>query len=167
MVWPVLAIVAVLVAVAGWVTAGVLLLSDGPSATEHPSVARDAAREAARQAACEATTAMSTYDYHDLSGYKASVVSRSTGEFGRQFESSYDNLEQIMKQSQVTSRVEGLECLYRSGEGDRIEILSIFGQVRTNNVTPAPQSTRLTITSTMRLVDGKWLVEKLDSPVGK
>ncbi|MGW5311812.1 hypothetical protein ACWEQ0_18270 [Nocardia thailandica] len=166
-VWPVLAIVAILVAVAGWVTAGALLLTDEPPAPEHPSVARDAARDAARRAACELTTAMSTYDYHDLSGFEASVVDRSTGELRRQFETTYDSLEQVMKQSQVTSHVEDLECLYRSGDGDKIDILSIFAQVRTNNAASAPQSTRLTITTTMRLVDGKWLAEKLDTPVTK
>lgn len=166
-IWPVVAGVVAVLAVAGWASAGALALAEDPPVPEHPSVARDADREAARVAACEFTTAMSTYDHTDLASYKTSVIPLTTGEFHDDFESSWSALEGAMAQSQVSSRMSDLDCAYLSGEGDRITVLAVFRQIRSNFAEPEPTAVPMITYNTMVRTDGRWLVEQLDSPFVK
>ncbi|MFC6009812.1 hypothetical protein [Nocardia lasii] len=166
-IWPVVAAVTAVVAVAGWITAGTLLLEEEPPVPPHPSIARDEARAAAQVAACDLTTAMTNYTHTDLGGYKSGVDRLMTGTLRENFDSGWSALELAMIQAQVTSRVENLDCLYKSGDGDRMIVVAVFSQVRTSVTAPTPAPTMMIVHNSLVLSEGRWLVEKLDSPFVK
>ncbi|MFE1596227.1 hypothetical protein [Nocardia sp. NPDC058705] len=169
-IWPVVAAVTAVLAVVGWATAGTLLLEEDPPATVQPadpSIARDAAREAARTAACDLTNAMSSYDHTNLGGYKSAIDQWTTGQLRTDFDSGWPALQAAMTQAQVTSQVEHLDCLYKSGEGDRMTVVAVFQQVRTSLTQTTPQKMMMIVYNSMVLTDGRWLVEKIDSPFVK
>ncbi|MFB7877818.1 hypothetical protein ACFC06_21440 [Nocardia sp. NPDC056064] len=156
---------------AGGIVAGVAaaLWPDPPAPDPAASALAQttANREAARVASCDYARVVSTYDSTNLDDYLARSSAGATDPYKTEFDDASQALRQAMETAQVSSRVEDLECFYKSGEGAEIVILDIMSQFRRSLTQPVEDKQTFVIEMTMRKVGDRWLVSKMNSPMLK
>ncbi|WP_278264642.1 hypothetical protein [Nocardia sp. AG03] len=156
---------------AGGIVAGVAAaLWPDPPAPDPAAAAlaqTTADREAARLASCEYARTVSTYDHTDLDDYFAQSAAGATDPYRTEFDNASQALRQAMEAAQVSSRVEDLNCFYKSGEGEEIVIVDIMSQFRRSSTQPLEEKQTFVIEMTMRKVGDRWLCGKMNSPMLK
>ncbi|MGW6426800.1 hypothetical protein ACWF82_29365 [Nocardia sp. NPDC055053] len=171
-VWPV-AIAACLggmLLAGGAVAAGAAALWPDPPEPDHAAIAlaaTTAAREAARVASCDYARVMTTYSAPDLDSYFARSSEGATNPYKQEFDDAAGTLRQAMVSAQVSSRVEDLDCYYKSGDGDEIIITDVMAQFRRNVTQPNEDKQTFVVEMTMKKVGDRWLCSKLTSPMLK
>ncbi|NKX91033.1 hypothetical protein [Nocardia coubleae] len=121
--------------------------------------------EHARSSACDFAREVSTYHYaQDLDGYFQRVIDRTSGNLRAQWTDSREQLTALMRESQVSAHLEGLNCGVLSGDLLNAEIMVTMTQVRTK----VGVTSRENLAITMRLNNdwGRWLVNEMKAPLG-
>ncbi|MFI9510508.1 hypothetical protein [Nocardia sp. NPDC052566] len=124
------------------------------------------AHESARQAACAYAPVLANYDAKSLDPFVAAVLDGATGDWKKQFDDTSKQLREALSQAQVVSRVSDVQCAIKSGDETSAEAIVVIGQTITSlgtNGKPAPG--QLSMVMRMVNVDGKWLVNKMNSPL--
>lgn len=152
--------------VPGWllvVLAAVTLAVVGACGYVWAEIPSDASvEEAARSAQSTAERAVVpilSYDAADLAGSKAAAESYLTPSYREDYAELFAGI--IQRNAPATKTVVEAELLasavVRSGE-DRVQVLVLVNQSRTNKLRPEPVVFKNYVTLTMHQVDGEWLV---------
>ncbi|WP_245672156.1 hypothetical protein [Nocardia anaemiae] len=124
------------------------------------------AHEDARLAACQYAPVLADYDAKNLDKYFAAVLDGATGDWKRQFDSTSRELRDVLTQGEVVSKVNDVQCAIKSGDTTSAEAIVVIGQTITSMGTqgkPAPG--QLSMVMRLEKVDGRWLVNKVNSPL--
>ncbi|MFX0576154.1 hypothetical protein [Nocardia nepalensis] len=124
------------------------------------------AHEDARLAACQYAPVLADYDAKNLDKYFAGVLDGATGDWKKQFDSTSKELRDVLTQGEVVSKVNDVQCAIKSGDADSAEAIVVIGQTITSMGTqgkPAPG--QLSMVMRLERVDGRWLVNKVNSPL--
>ncbi|MEV5839521.1 hypothetical protein [Nocardia sp. NPDC052112] len=124
------------------------------------------AHEDARLAACRYAPVLADYDAKNLDKYFAAVLDGATGDWKRQFDSTSTELRDVLTQGEVVSKVNDVQCAIKSGDTTSAEAIVVIGQTITSMGTqgkPAPG--QLSMVMRLAKVDGRWLVDKVNSPL--
>lgn len=125
-----------------------------------------AAHEQARAAACAYAPVLAEYDAKNLDPYFAAVLAGATGDWKKQFDDTSKELKEVLSQGEVVSKANDVQCAVKSGDETSAEAIVVIGQTITSVGTqgkPAPG--QLSMVMRMAKVDGKWLVNKVNSPL--
>lgn len=125
-----------------------------------------AAQEQARAAACEYAPVLADYDAKNLDGYFTAVLAGATGDWKKQFDDTSRELKEVLSQGEVVSKANDVQCAIKSGDETSAEAIVVIGQTITSLGTqgkPAPG--QLSMVMRMEKKDGKWLVNKVNSPL--
>lgn len=125
-----------------------------------------AAHEDARLAACRYAPVLADYDAKNLDKYFAGVLDGATGDWKKQFDSTSKELRDVLTQGEVVSKVNDVQCAIKSGDTESAEAIVVIGQTITSMGTqgkPAPG--QLSMVMRLEKVDGRWLVNKVNSPL--
>lgn len=120
----------------------------------------------ARTAACKYAPILADYDAKKLDDYFAAVLSGATGDWKKQFDSTSKELRDVLTQGEVVSKVNDVQCAIKSGDENSAEAIVVIGQTITSMGTqgkPAPG--QLSMVMRLEKVDGRWLVNKVNSPL--
>lgn len=120
----------------------------------------------ARTAACKYAPILADYDAKKLDDYFAAVLGGATGDWKKQFDSTSKELRDVLTQGQVVSKVNDVQCAIKSGDENSAEAIVVIGQTITSMGTqgkPAPG--QLSMVMRLEKVDGRWLVNKVNSPL--
>ncbi|WP_433758798.1 hypothetical protein [Nocardia sp. CA-135398] len=124
------------------------------------------AHEDARLAACQYAPVLADYDAKNLDKYFAAVLDGATGDWKKQFDSTSKELRDVLSQGEVVSKVNDVQCAIKSGDTTSAEAIVVIGQTITSMGTqgkPAPG--QLSMVMRLEKVDGRWLVNKVNSPL--
>ncbi|WP_431956305.1 hypothetical protein [Nocardia lijiangensis] len=124
------------------------------------------AHEEARTAACAYAPVLANYDAKNLDAYFAAVLDGATGDWKKQFDDTSRELKEVLTQGEVVSKANDVQCAVKSGDETSAEAIVVIGQTITSVGTqgkPAPG--QLSMVMRMAKVDGKWLVNKVNSPL--
>ncbi|MGV9822377.1 hypothetical protein [Nocardia xishanensis] len=124
------------------------------------------AHEEAEAAACAYAPVLANYDAKNLDAYFAAVLDGATGDWKKQFDDTSRELKEVLTQGEVVSKTNDVQCAVKSGDETSAEAIVVIGQTITSVGTqgkPAPG--QLSMVMRMAKVDGKWLVNKVDSPL--
>ncbi|WP_433682573.1 hypothetical protein [Nocardia sp. CA-119907] len=124
------------------------------------------AHEDARRAACRYAPVLADYDAKNLDKYFAGVLDGATGDWKKQFDSTSKELRDVLTQGEVVSKVNDVQCAIKSGDTESAEAIVVIGQTITSMGTqgkPAPG--QLSMVMRLEKVDGRWLVNKVNSPL--
>ncbi|MEV6333341.1 hypothetical protein AB0M12_01355 [Nocardia vinacea] len=124
------------------------------------------AHEDARLAACRYGPVLADYDAKNLDKYFAAVLDGATGDWKKQFDSTSKELRDVLTQGEVVSKVNDVQCAIKSGDTTSAEAIVVIGQTITSMGTqgkPAPG--QLSMVMRLEEVDGRWLVNKVNSPL--
>ncbi|MEV4234579.1 hypothetical protein AB0J47_05290 [Nocardia sp. NPDC049737] len=124
------------------------------------------AHEDARLAACQYAPVLADYDAKNLDKYFAAVLDGATGDWKKQFDSTSKELRDVLTQGEVISKVNDVQCAIKSGDTNSAEAIVVIGQTITSMGTqgkPAPG--QLSMVMRLEKVDGRWLVNKVNSPL--
>jgi Mce-associated membrane protein len=124
------------------------------------------AHEDARLAACRYAPVLADYDAKNLDKYFAGVLDGATGDWKKQFDSTSRELREVLTQGEVVSKVNDVQCAIKSGDANSAEAIVVIGQTITSMGTqgkPAPG--QLSMVMRLEKVDGRWLVNKVNSPL--
>ncbi|RJO76945.1 hypothetical protein D5S18_12110 [Nocardia panacis] len=126
-----------------------------------------AARDGALSAACALGRDISIYNYDsDIDGWFTRIKSQSTGEFLTQMDSADKYLKESMVRSKVRSTTDKVDCGYESGDKDSAQVIMSMIQTRSNFTDQGGADRALVVLNvTMRRVDGRWLADKMGSPL--
>ncbi|MFC9660634.1 hypothetical protein ACFVJ5_10370 [Nocardia sp. NPDC127606] len=123
------------------------------------------AQEQARAAACQYGPVLADYDSKNLDTYFKGVLDGSTGDWKKQFESTSAELREVLTQGEVTSEVTDTQCAIRTADEDAAEAIVVIRQTITSLGTQhKPKPGQLSMVLSLRNDDGRWLVEKVNSP---
>lgn len=123
------------------------------------------AQEQAREAACHYGPVLADYDSLQLDEYFAAVLDGSTGDWKKQFESTSTELREVLTQGEVTSEVTDTQCAIRTADADSAEAIVVIRQTITSLGTQhKPKPGQLSMVLSLRADNGRWLVEKVNSP---
>ncbi|WP_280235553.1 hypothetical protein [Nocardia cyriacigeorgica] len=125
-----------------------------------------AAQEKARQAACEYAPVLANYDAKNLDPYFAAVLDGATGDWHQQFESTSQELREVLAEGQVVSAVSDVQCAITSGDETSAEAIVVIGQTITSLGTqgqPAPG--QLSMVMRMEKSGDRWLVNEMNAPL--
>ncbi|KAA0019441.1 hypothetical protein [Antrihabitans cavernicola] len=126
------------------------------------------ANESARQAACAYGTVLGNYDYQNLDKYFAGVLDGAAGDFKKDFNDTSKDFKDVLTQGQVKTSTNDVQCAIKSGDKDHAEAIVVVGQTITSLGTQnQPQPTQISMVMSMDNVDGRWLTDKLSSPLLK
>ncbi|MFI6173090.1 hypothetical protein ACIBCN_40370 [Nocardia sp. NPDC051052] len=120
----------------------------------------------ARTAACKYAPVLADYDAKKLDDYFAAVLGGATGDWKKQFDSTSKELRDVLTQGQVVSKVNDVQCAIKTGDENSAEAIVVIGQTITSLGTqgkPAPG--QLSMVMRLEKVDGRWLVNKVNSPL--
>ncbi|WP_435590456.1 hypothetical protein [Nocardia sp. bgisy118] len=124
------------------------------------------AHEEAKAAACAYAPVLANYDAKNLDAYFAAVLDGATGDWKKQFDDTSRELKEVLTQGEVVSKTNDVQCAVKSGDETSAEAIVVIGQTITSVGTqgkPAPG--QLSMVMRMAKVDGKWLVNKVNSPL--
>ncbi|TQM30397.1 hypothetical protein [Nocardia bhagyanarayanae] len=125
-----------------------------------------AAHEEARAAACAYAPVLANYDAKNLDAYFTAVLDGATGDWKKQFDDTSRELKEVLSQGEVVSKTNDVQCAVKTGDETSAEAIVVIGQTITSVGTqgkPAPG--QLSMVMRMAKVDGKWLVNKVNSPL--
>ncbi|MCP2290524.1 Mce-associated membrane protein [Nocardia amikacinitolerans] len=125
-----------------------------------------AAHDEARAAACAYAPVLANYDAKNLDAYFSAVLDGATGDWKKQFDDTSRELKEVLSQGEVVSKTNDVQCAVKSGDETSAEAIVVIGQTITSVGTqgkPAPG--QLSMVMRMAKVDGKWLVNKVNSPL--
>jgi Mce-associated membrane protein len=120
----------------------------------------------ARAAACKYAPVLADYDAKNLDTYFAAVLDGATGDWKKQFDSTSKELREVLTQGAVVSKVNDVQCAVKTGDENSAEAIVVIGQTITSLGTqgkPAPG--QLSMVMRLAKVDGRWLVNKVNSPL--
>ncbi|PXX68407.1 Mce-associated membrane protein [Nocardia tenerifensis] len=120
----------------------------------------------ARTAACSYAPVLADYDAKKLDPYFAAVLAGATGDWKKQFDSTSKELRDVLTQGEVVSKVNDVQCAIKSGDANSAEAIVVIGQTITSLGTqgkPAPG--QLSMVMRLTKVDGRWLVNMVNSPL--
>ncbi|WP_433659553.1 hypothetical protein ACQPW1_44310 [Nocardia sp. CA-128927] len=120
----------------------------------------------ARTAACKYAPILADYDAKKLDDYFAAVLDGATGDWKKQFDSTSKELREVLTQGEVVSKVNDVQCAIETGDETSAEAIVVIGQTITSMGTqgkPAPG--QLSMVMRLENVDGRWLVNKVNSPL--
>ncbi|MEV6388666.1 hypothetical protein [Nocardia xishanensis] len=124
------------------------------------------AHEEAKAAACAYAPVLANYDAKNLDAYFAAVLDGATGDWKKQFDDTSRELKEVLTQGEVVSKTNDVQCAVKGGDETSAEAIVVIGQTITSVGTqgkPAPG--QLSMVMRMAKVDGKWLVNKVNSPL--
>ncbi|MEV0296706.1 hypothetical protein [Nocardia sp. NPDC050710] len=125
-----------------------------------------AAHEEARTAACAYAPVLAEYDAKNLDTYFAAVLDGATGDWKKQFGDTSRELKEVLSQGEVVSKSNDVQCAIKSGDDTSAEAIVVIGQTITSLGTQGkPMPGQLSMVMRMAKVDGKWLVNKVNSPL--
>ncbi|MFC6011590.1 hypothetical protein [Nocardia lasii] len=150
-------------AVVGIAAAVVFYLRDSGKAAELDAVS------ASSEAACSYALVLADFDYSDgLDTFLDAVSAGATGEYATEFAAARNDIKTAMTSAEVKSRGEGVRCGWISGSIDTATVLVAVTQFRTSVGQPVEQRSDLTVEMSLdRAPSGKWLVNRMDSPLLK
>ncbi|NEW41877.1 hypothetical protein GV792_19575 [Nocardia cyriacigeorgica] len=125
-----------------------------------------AAQEQARLAACEYAPVLANYDAKNLDPYFSAVLDGATGDWHQQFESTSQELREVLAEGQVVSAVSDVQCAIKSGDETSAEAVVVIGQTITSLGTqgqPAPG--QLSMVMRMEKSGDRWLVNDMNAPL--
>ncbi|MFE3446670.1 hypothetical protein ACFXNW_26885 [Nocardia sp. NPDC059180] len=125
-----------------------------------------AAQEQARLAACEYAPVLANYDAKNLDPYFTAVLDGATGDWHQQFESTSQELREVLAEGQVISAVSDVQCAIKSGDETSAEAVVVIGQTITSLGTqgqPAPG--QLSMVMRMEKSGDRWLVNDMNAPL--
>ncbi|MEU7142670.1 hypothetical protein ABZ942_24705 [Nocardia sp. NPDC046473] len=120
----------------------------------------------ARTAACKYAPILADYDAKKLDAYFAAVLDGATGDWKKQFDGTSKELRDVLTQGEVVSKVNDVQCAIKTGDETSAEAIVVIGQTITSMGTqgkPAPG--QLSMVMRLEKVDGRWLVNKVNSPL--
>lgn len=132
-----------------------------PPATS-PTVADDAPLAAGRTFA----EIFFSPDYRTIGSYSDRVSAASTGGFRHDFDAKRAQLAQLTRQARSIARGRVLAAAVREVRPTSATVLLVVDQDVRSKATRAPVIQRYRVAETMRLVDGRWLVEALEPVIG-
>ncbi|MGW5437154.1 hypothetical protein [Nocardia asteroides] len=125
-----------------------------------------AAQQQAREAACRYAPVLADYDSKNLDTYFAAVLDGATGDWKKQFDSTSTELREVLSQGEVVSKVTDTQCAIRTGDEESAEAIVVIGQTISSLGTEhKPKPGQLSMVLRLRNDDGRWLVEKVNSPL--
>ncbi len=125
------------------------------------------ARAAAQQAACGYAPILASYDAANLDSYFSAVLAGATGEWKKQFDDTSKDLRQVLTAGEVVSKTDKVECAISAIDDTSAQAVVVVGQTITSLGTghqPAPG--QLSMLLGLEKVGDRWLVNKVDTPVG-
>jgi Mce-associated membrane protein len=122
------------------------------------AVAERAALETARNYAAT----LSSVDSNDVDKSFHQVLDGSTGEFKAMYSQASAQLRQLLVNNKAVSRGLVTDAAIKSATKTKAEVLLFLDQSITNAVNTEPRIDRLRMVMTMELVDGRWLLSKLE-----
>ncbi|MFC9473341.1 hypothetical protein ACWF99_04980 [Nocardia sp. NPDC055002] len=124
------------------------------------------AQQQAREAACHYAPALAEYDSKSLDTYFKAVLAGATGDWKKQFESTSTELRDALTQGEVISKVTDTQCALRSGDENSAEAIVVIGTTISSLGTEhKPKPSQLSMVFNLHNDDGRWLVEKVNSPL--
>ncbi|PKV98410.1 hypothetical protein [Nocardia fluminea] len=124
------------------------------------------AQQQAREAACRYAPALADYDSKNLDTYFKAVLDGATGDWKKQFESTSTELRDALTQGEVVSKVTDAQCALRSGDENSAEAIVVIGTtIASLGTEQKPKPSQLSMVFDLRNDDGRWLVEKVNSPL--
>ncbi|NNH75076.1 hypothetical protein HLB23_35390 [Nocardia uniformis] len=125
------------------------------------------AREDARLAACKYAPTLATYDSKNLDTWITGVMDGATGDWRTQFDSTSEDLKEVLAKGEVVSKATDVQCAIRNGDTTSAEAIVVIGQTITSlgtesKATPGQLSTVLRLEKS----GDRWLVNKVESPLG-
>ncbi len=133
---------------------------------DRDSQAKLDAQEQARAAACAYAPVLAEYDSKNLDTYFQAVLAGATGDWKKQFDDTSKELREVLTQGEVVSKANDVQCAIKSGDENAAEAIVVIGQTITSLGTqgkPAPG--QLSMVMRLENADGKWLVNKVNSPL--
>ncbi|APE34997.1 hypothetical protein BOX37_14730 [Nocardia mangyaensis] len=125
-----------------------------------------AAQQQAREAACHYGPVLADYDSKSLDPYFAAVLDGATGDWKKQFESTSTELRDALTQGEVVSKSTDTQCALRSGDEASAEAIVVIGTTISSLGTEhQAKPSQLSMVLSLRNDDGRWLVEKVNSPL--
>ena len=125
-----------------------------------------AAQQQAREAACHYGPVLADYDSKKLDAYFKAVLDGSTGDWKKQFEATSGELREVLTQGEVTSKVTDTQCAIRTGDERSAEAIVVIGQTISSLGTEhKPKPGQLSMVLRLHNDNGRWLVEKVNSPL--
>ncbi|MEV6361294.1 hypothetical protein [Nocardia asteroides] len=125
-----------------------------------------AAQQQAREAACRYGPVLADYDSKQLDPYFAAVLDGATGDWKKQFDSTSTELREALAQGEVVSKVTDTQCAIRTGDEESAEAIVVIGQTISSLGTEhKPKPGQLSMVLRLHNDDGRWLVEKVTSPL--
>ncbi|MGW5570559.1 hypothetical protein ACWEVD_05105 [Nocardia thailandica] len=124
------------------------------------------AREEARSAACAYGAVLADYDADRLDAYFAAVLDRATGDWRTEFDTTSRDLRDVLTQGRVVSRAGAVECAVGEGDRDSATAIVVIDQTIAGAGTGGtPRQGRLTVTLSLEREGGRWLVNRVRSPL--
>lgn len=125
-----------------------------------------AAQQQAREAACRYGPVLADYDSKKLDPYFAAVLDGATGDWKKQFDSTSTELREALTQGEVVSKVTDTQCAIRTADEESAEAIVVIGQTISSLGTEhKPKPGQLSMVLRLHNDDGRWLVEKVNSPL--
>ncbi|MFE3544764.1 hypothetical protein ACFXK0_17535 [Nocardia sp. NPDC059177] len=125
-----------------------------------------AAHEEAREAACHYGPVLADYDSKNLDTYFEAVLDGATGDWKKQFESTSTELRDALTQGEVVSKSTDVQCALRSGDEHAAQTIVVIGTTISSLGTEhQAKPGQLSMVLDLRNEDGRWLVEKVNSPL--
>ncbi|MEV0540987.1 hypothetical protein [Nocardia salmonicida] len=124
------------------------------------------AQQQALEAACHYAPALADYDSKNLDTYFKAVLAGATGDWKKQFESTSTELRDALTQGEVISKVTDTQCALRSGDENSAQAIVVIGTTISSLGTEhKAKPSQLSMVFDLRNDDGRWLVEKVNSPL--
>ncbi|MFF2082937.1 hypothetical protein ACFVVM_04145 [Nocardia sp. NPDC058176] len=125
-----------------------------------------AAQQGAREAACHYAPVLADYDSKNLDTYFTAVLDGATGDWKKQFEATSTELRDALTQGEVVSKSTDTQCALRSGDESSAEAIVVIGTTISSLGTEhKAKPGQLSMVLGLRNDDGRWLVEKVNSPL--
>ncbi|WP_330179670.1 hypothetical protein OHB26_24910 [Nocardia sp. NBC_01503] len=152
------------VAIAGLVVAAAVATHS--TLTSRDLTDREHARADALRAACDYAPVLADYDAKNIDAYFRQVLAGATGAWQQEFDSTSKDLRDVLIQGQVTSKAGDIQCAIKSsGPTDAQALVAITQTITSAGTSGQPHTGQLTIALSLQQTGGRWLVNKVDSPL--
>ncbi|MEV0359955.1 hypothetical protein AB0H71_28250 [Nocardia sp. NPDC050697] len=124
------------------------------------------ARAEAQAAACTYAPVLAEYDAKNLDAYFQGVLDGATGDWKQQFADTSKELRDVLSKGEVISKADDVQCAIKSADETSAEAIVVIGQTITSLGTqgkPAPG--QLSMVMRLQKIDGRWLVNNVNSPL--
>lgn len=123
-----------------------------------------------KEAAERFATSLTNFDGATIDADVDEIVAQSTGDFRDEVDQFFGSDTRVqLKEASASSRGEIRSSYVQTVEGDRGTAFVVLDQTIANNRSPQPKADTLRMEVALRLVDGAWLVQRvnvLDAPSG-